>query len=990
MKRVLALLLTVLMLAAMFPASMVTQAANVTKEGFYLVNWDRGSGTGEYNYVYSMPYTWINSANYTADSPSINIGLYFSGDFSTSNIQAAAKAMHEDFSKRPAGSRYFNLAAMAGVFKDCVKDAIDMEDGVRLVADWLDRFLAEYKAIGGQLDGIAIDLEYNYYTSFYLQSHFCTKYTEGGVTKDPRDLDILQDIVRNERVYQKIIRPQLVEYEKQGLFKFYTQDINPKTGLPDDLSTAVGPEYSTRVPIPVSEISSINRYDDNGGDANSRSTWGFVMQKYLADCITRATYDPLIKYYPDAILSDYGTADVYSWHKTMSSSGGTTGTGVKAGNASNGVFYGSQFSEYFWASSSGSKTRKLYYKPAGYNGTVFDPTDIFTRTLYDANNMKRLLASARDKDGEDAHVNVWVPYFHYANTEKSYGNSPYFTEVMYHLGLANPEPFFGYIIANEVANKAKYYDDPKMGSFKYALQVTDEILTELGRVAGYSDRKAIELPMAWNEDYILSGMYAGGRNIWRITPNTGVVSVKDFKVSDSTPTFSASGVTITFPQGKIIKDSAITQIGSCGYWVETPANVTPVVTTTADRYANDPSFGEDFTNYKTGAFTASSSSMLKTTSGRPDTYWTIKEGTAEIKKHGDNQVLALSGTTILNNNKMASNVTAGDFYAKQQIWEVKVTLPSGNYGDVKLLSCEEADGGVKISGGKVYYDKGGSYQELAGVTLAAGTYIIKREMDFTNMLECASSYTICDAQGNRLGGTEKVPLAAITVPADVITISTTGASAAVELDDFKLYPTGVSTALDVYETGRGRKLSNVAGPRTEDTAYRFTWMNAGDTHQVARIYDAKSGTIIRKIDMAPGLDGVAADVVKVSKGQELQFAVNVREEAPSADAPKEGDNIAALEKKDDEELNNGTGDPILPNETPDHTDVPEATDETNVPTEEPKDTDKKGMGGGMIALIVILSLAVLAGGGYAAFVFVIKPRLAAKNTQEPTEETTEE
>ena len=27
--------------------------------------------------------------------------------------------------------------------------------------------------------------------------------------------DVLQDIVRNERVYQKIIRPQLVEYEKQ-------------------------------------------------------------------------------------------------------------------------------------------------------------------------------------------------------------------------------------------------------------------------------------------------------------------------------------------------------------------------------------------------------------------------------------------------------------------------------------------------------------------------------------------------------------------------------------------------------------------------------------------------------------------------------------------------------------------------------------------------------------------------------------------------------
>ena len=41
-------------------------------------------------------------------------------------------------------------------------------------------------------------------------------------------------------------------------------------------------------------------------------------------------------------------------------------------------------------------------------------------------------------------------------------------------------------------------------------------------------------------------MYAGGRNIWRITPDTTKVSVEDFKIKDRAPTFKVGGVTITF------------------------------------------------------------------------------------------------------------------------------------------------------------------------------------------------------------------------------------------------------------------------------------------------------------------------------------------------------------------------------------------------------------------------------------------------------------
>ena len=129
------MIITALLLVGMLPISLVAQADAVAQKGFYLVNWSREMQNSKYEYdhVYGMPYTWINSANFDADSQSINIGVYFDG-YSTSNIQSAAASLKEEFDAYPAGARYINLAALASVFKDCVKDAIDMEDGVRLVA----------------------------------------------------------------------------------------------------------------------------------------------------------------------------------------------------------------------------------------------------------------------------------------------------------------------------------------------------------------------------------------------------------------------------------------------------------------------------------------------------------------------------------------------------------------------------------------------------------------------------------------------------------------------------------------------------------------------------------------------------------------------------------------------------------------------------------------------------------------------------------------
>jgi hypothetical protein len=180
------------------------------------------------------------------------------------------------------------------------------------------------------------------------------------------------------------------------------------------------------------------------------------------------------------------------------------------------------------------------------------------------------------------------------------------------------------------------------------------------------------------------------------------VSLEQFKVKDKAPTFYIAGQTITFPQGRIIKDNKILQVGSCGYWVETPANVMPVITNDADRYNKYPSLLEDFEGYAAG-------STFDSTTARPNKTWEVG-GNAGVQSHGGDQALALTGNVTLQNVKLPANITAGDEYAKQQAWEVTVTLPTS--GELKLLTHADSDLGIKIANGKMYYPQGGQYQEL--------------------------------------------------------------------------------------------------------------------------------------------------------------------------------------------------------------------------------------------------------------------------------------
>jgi len=949
------------MLFALFPAITVANAETATKQGFYLVNWS-GSADDyvDYENCFVMPWFYTSKSSINKDTTEIKVSV---GLYNSSDPKVIAERMKEDFNNRPEGARYLNLNTLTDTYKGSVKDVIDMSQGVTLLYNWLDNFLAYYKSIGGKLDGMAVDLEYNLAYAFYIED----KQYGSAASDSAQNKNIYNEIVANP-IYKSFIRPRLVE---RG-FEFYT---NPDPA-----------KYPYR-----SEIWNMYRYSGSEHEKD-RNIWDAVMSELLAYYINEGALKPLLKYYPDATLSDYHRGDTDSWLRGVNDHGSVVGKTVKAGNTSNYNLYdfrpGSNFFKY--STSGGVKKRTVYIAPPSFNDAVYEDTP-YSGALWDINLHKRLLAST-----DTGLINTWLAYFNYG---ERYSLTPYYSEAVYHVGLLDPKPFLGYIIKSEVENKGKYDDDPDVGDFYYNMEVVDDLLKELTRVAGSSDRKPIQLPITWNGSFMLTGMYAGGRNIWRITPDTSVVSKENFKVSDLAPTFQVDGLTITFPQGRIIQDSKVRKIGTCGYWVETPANVTPIVTGSADRFAENPTFEDTFNTYKTGAFTSATA--------YPHTYWTVS-GSAAIQEVSGGKAVALSGSTEIKNTIAPANITAGDAYAKQQAWEVTVTLPEGNYGTVNLLSCVNTEGGFKIENGKVYYSERGAYQELCSIS--AGTYTFKREVDFRKSNAYTCSYYVYDAQGKLVKEIKDVPMVIFTAPVQSISLKVTGASAAVLIDDYKLYPTGVSTTFDLYETKFGKNLNNSSAVTTADTGYRFTWMNASGDYKVAKIIDKQSGAVIETVQMGPGMDGVATGVVKAN-GKSLQLVVEVTDgTAPAAVDYSKGNFAWSAPVAESLGLAVGTKGPAGDGGDPIGGDNPSGGDGTTTdPSTDPTDNggtqtpdsgntntgnngnagnsnvpgdsnsgeepgQEKGMSGGVIALIVILAIAVLGGGGFAVYWFVIKPK----------------
>jgi len=812
MRKVFALFLILALLIPMGITATAVEAKEAEIKPFYMVNWDEeGNPTGhEYNYVYPMAYMW-SSINYSTEEDAY---VYFRWQGGTTP-EKVAENLKKIFDTFPEGSRYMNWSSLATFLHHYAED-IFVDKGVPISKKWLEEMLSYYKEIGGEIDGITIDIEFTDIWSNYISSK---------AVKDP----LIYNRIVNHPTYQEKIRPQLVE---RG-FQFYP-NVTEHTPEIYGLSDSTGAAYS-----------------------QSRAIWNSVMRNYLSDIITESC-EPLWKYYPDALVSDYTTKDNKPWNKDkeLSSAGGNW---ITAGNMSNENFYMGRPLTTFYAANAFSTT-------AGYNSAIYEKT-AFNRFKFD-----NAVAKTSRLSSDNGNISWWIGGHYYGTKgEGTMTETPYYAENILHLGMQDPQIFLGYVLQQDA--KGDEYDHLVL-----SLNIIDDLMAELTRVVGGADREPILAQPSMNDDYVLSGMHVGGKNIWRLTPDTSLVSVEDFKVEGTDPTFKINGQTITFPGGKIIEDGEIREVGTCGYWIETAENVSPVVTRPEGFFKTHTGYQENYESFAAG--TAYTYNNAKPAAG----CWEVKvnKNTSSCTVVADptdanKKVLELKGTVDLKNVKIISNITAGDTYAENQAWEVTVTLPSEMGADAEIILLNAAnekkkvtDGGFKIAGGKVYYTQDGTYVELAGVTLTPGAkYTFVRDMNMTDAANFTCDYYIYDGTGNPVGKAKKVAVEEFVLPIYSIGMSCKNITGALLLDDYRLYASRVTTDFYLYNADTGMSVTEIDKAQAGNVAYRLSWLNATGTEKsytvMAAYYDGEnkvSEEVVKDITLPANYDGIITGVVE--------------------------------------------------------------------------------------------------------------------------------
>ena len=980
MKKALILLLA---LALVLPMALLQPAkADVTAEPFYALGWS-DFDREKYPYLEGL-----HTTNFSNIGEFAYLGgqmLY--GKYTDEDVTIVAEKVKKAMLERPEGTRYWHVFGISQIMKLAPEHVVYLDHGVEQMREMFEAVIKKLKELDCPLDGVVIDVEYIGMSSHYLYAN--TSHNSNNFQTNPK---IYAQIVKHPD-YATKIRPLLVE---RG-FPFWP---NPSGNQ--------------------SEIYSICKLNKGEQYDLARSIWDVVMRIHLNNYSNYWCYEPLKAYYPNASLSDYQSHDSDSWLKlagiTDDGVALTGGNGQKVGTASSFSYYYARPGKSFF------NEHKQY---VGFNDGEYEAS-AFNGLLYDVNFTRHMLSSTDTKQ-----IAPWITSYMYDGKKpSSMAYTPYYSELLYHLGMFDPEPFLSYTYVNEYKEEGK---DPSYTSPKYlkTQQVMNEIMAELTRVAGYSDRKTIEMPQYWNAEFVVSGMYCGGRNIWRITPNTDEVSLEGFKVNAKDPTFSVKGQTITFPGGKILDSATISEVGSCGYWVETAANVTPVMTSDTNRYAKYPSFQENFNSYADGELT-----LANMNSGYA---WSYNSGKGTIKVA--NKALALTGELTLSNTTIPAKITAGDSYAEDQTWELKFTIPKDLSADAEIYllkyqgdAMRSYDGGIKIQNGKLFYGtaEGNRMNYVELTDIKPGSYTLKRVMDMNNSGAFYYDMFVLDASGKEVASVKDVATATFT-NITAISFGVKGADKAVTFDDYKLYPSGITTDFELYDavTGMNVKGQEAQAPRAKSTAYRLSWLNGTSAEKtctlMAAIYEngkLVSQKTVKTLTMKPGCDGVETGIVEVAKGQSVLVYLKGSAAEPKPDQPvtgptqattgtaqtsattatKPGNSQVTKVTKPGETApvqttgaTQVTGETAAPQQTtaPSTTDeqLPTGADQTAAPSQpadkatqatEKQETDGKGVKAVPVMIPLAAVVVALAAAGAAVYFLVIrkKPTAEAPKTEE--------
>lgn len=433
-------------------------------------------------------------------------------------IDAAAKKARFYTTGLPVGRRAILIAPWNNDLNDVLssntENYIWWDNGAIELEGLLDAFFEAYADLGGQLDYLIGDYEKSLKT-----------WSLSALGGEPMPAKF--NAIVNDPRYQTEIRPELV---KMG-FVFPTN-----AGLNEMYYV-----YTS--------------WDNPPQDGTHLSMWKWnnLMEVRKDNYLNRAIFEPAKKYFPGVRYSNYGSSVKEEKYKVIDGNGTKHYLGGDnlslAGTHSSIPMYGMLGTQLITTQ-----------PPEDYPGEFLATP--FNSLLFDQQRYRPTVIST------DGHrVMPWIAWRGKTTEGAEFGDTDYYNENILHTGLGNPDPFLYFNHSGAASYSEK--DDT----------IFSNLMFELDELVGFEDRKSlIDSTMDWGAKYILTGMEAGGRNVWRITPDLSVpgVTVENFLHSDKNKyiKFKIGDQIVKFPEGSYIYKPE-KENSSFGYWVISPINTWP-------------------------------------------------------------------------------------------------------------------------------------------------------------------------------------------------------------------------------------------------------------------------------------------------------------------------------------------------------------------------------------------------------------------------------
>ncbi len=378
--------------------------------------------------------------------------------------------------------------------------------------------------------------------------------------RDSKD-DVYTSIAKNGHLYEEYIKQQLITFQNHELYETELRPILEREGF--IFSENYDLEYINLFPN-AQEPRKTKFYESNPpeGAENCHTIFNNCVNVLFARQYNEAITDVILKYYPDAKITNYGS----TIHKGGYDAYTAWGLRYKFSEADSEEWEGTHTSPVIY----GKYKAIREMVPPGYPYDIFKATSFNVLLIEKQQLDSNLMGSAPHGTRTMPWIGMksWSDYI--ANGDPANGvyhnfrGTDYYQEMVFHVGMNNPEAF-------QVFDHGGIADD---------MILLSKLFSQLDEIAGFDDREAI-VPQVKNatkidQRYLLTGMYAGGRNIWRITPDlyTPGVSIENFKVSDSPLTFRIGNQFVEFPDGSYIYEPE-EKLSEYGYWVISPKGTRP-------------------------------------------------------------------------------------------------------------------------------------------------------------------------------------------------------------------------------------------------------------------------------------------------------------------------------------------------------------------------------------------------------------------------------